>query len=207
MPIFAWNVPFVSLIFLKRSLVFSILFFSSISLHWSLRKVFSPLLAVSGTLHSYGYIFPLLLCFLLLFFSQLFVMPSQTTMLPLFMGMFLITASCTVSGTSIHSSTGTLSNLIPWIYLSHPIIGIGFRLYLNGLVVFPTFFNLGMNLAIRSSWSEPQSAPVCVCADCIELLHLWQWREYSLGIILAGNPWIGLLMISLESINFSSTGT
>ena len=39
-PIFAWNVPLVSLIFLKRSLVFPILLFSSISLHWSLRKAF-----------------------------------------------------------------------------------------------------------------------------------------------------------------------
>ena len=37
-PIFAWNVPLVSLIFLKRSLVFPILLFSSISLHWSWRK-------------------------------------------------------------------------------------------------------------------------------------------------------------------------
>ena len=34
--IFAWNVSLVSLIFLKRSLVFPILLFSSISLHWSL---------------------------------------------------------------------------------------------------------------------------------------------------------------------------
>ena len=39
-PIFAWNVPLVSLIFLKRSLDFPILLFSSISLHWSLRKAF-----------------------------------------------------------------------------------------------------------------------------------------------------------------------
>ena len=37
---FAWNVPLVSLIFLKRSLVFPILLFSSISLHWLLRKAF-----------------------------------------------------------------------------------------------------------------------------------------------------------------------
>ena len=44
-PIFAWYVPLVSLIFLKRSLVFPILFFSSISLHWSLRKAFLYLLA------------------------------------------------------------------------------------------------------------------------------------------------------------------
>ena len=38
--IFAWNVPLVSLMFLKRSLVFPILLFSSISLYWSLRKAF-----------------------------------------------------------------------------------------------------------------------------------------------------------------------
>ena len=39
-PIFAWNILLVSLIFMKRSLVFPILLFSSISLHWSLRKAF-----------------------------------------------------------------------------------------------------------------------------------------------------------------------
>ena len=45
-PIFAWNIPLVSLIFLKRSLVFPVLLFSSISLHWSLRKAFLSLLAI-----------------------------------------------------------------------------------------------------------------------------------------------------------------
>ena len=44
--IFEWNIPLVSLIFLKRSLVFPILLFPSISSHWSLRKAFLPLLAV-----------------------------------------------------------------------------------------------------------------------------------------------------------------
>ena len=44
-PIFAWNVPLVSLVFLKRSLVFPILLLSSISLHWSLRKAFLSLRA------------------------------------------------------------------------------------------------------------------------------------------------------------------
>ena len=38
--IFAWNIPLVSLIFLKRSPVFPILLFSSISLHWSFGKAF-----------------------------------------------------------------------------------------------------------------------------------------------------------------------
>ena len=45
-PIFAWNVPFVSLIFLKLSLGFPIQLFPSISLHWSLRKAFLSLLAI-----------------------------------------------------------------------------------------------------------------------------------------------------------------
>ena len=37
---------------------------------------------------------------------------------------------------------------------------------MNGLVVFPTFFNLSLNLAIRSSWSEPQLVPGLVFGDC-----------------------------------------
>ena len=36
---------------------------------------------------------------------------------------------------------------------------------LNGLEVFPTFVNLSLNLAIRSSRSEPQSGPGLVFAD------------------------------------------
>ena len=38
-----------------------------------------------------------------------------------FLGMVLITVSCTMVGTSIHSSSGTVSVLIPWIYLSLPL--------------------------------------------------------------------------------------
>ena len=45
-PIFAWNVPVVSLIFLKRFLAFPILCFSSIFLHWSVKKSFLSLLAI-----------------------------------------------------------------------------------------------------------------------------------------------------------------
>ena len=45
-PIFAWNIPLLSQIFLKRCLVFPISLFSSISLHWSLRKAFLSLLAI-----------------------------------------------------------------------------------------------------------------------------------------------------------------
>ena len=81
MPIFAWNVPLVSLIFLKRYLVFPILLFSSISLHWSLRKAFFSLLAILwNSTFKWVYIsFSPLPS--LLFFSQLFVRSPQTTIL------------------------------------------------------------------------------------------------------------------------------
>ena len=52
-------------------------------------------------------------------------------------------------------------------------------------MVFPTFFNLSLNLAIRSSWSEPQSAPGLVFPDCIELFHLWLQRIYQSDISIA----------------------
>ena len=96
-------------------LVFPILLFSSISLHWSLRKLSYLFLLFFGTLHSDVYIFPFLLCFLLLFFSQLFVRPPQTVVCFFYffhffsMGIVLIPVSCTMSWTSVHSSSGTLS--------------------------------------------------------------------------------------------------
>ena len=46
MPIFAWNVPLASPVFFTGSVVFPVLLFSSISLHCSLKKVFSFLLAI-----------------------------------------------------------------------------------------------------------------------------------------------------------------
>ena len=87
-PIFAWSVPLVSLIFLKRALVFPILLFYSISLHWSLRRAFLSSLFF-GTLHSNGYIFPFLFCLYLLFFYQLFVRPRPTSILPFCIYLFI----------------------------------------------------------------------------------------------------------------------
>ena len=72
-PIFAWNVPLISPLSLRRSLVFPVLLFSSTSLHYLLRKPFHLSLLFSVTLYSVGNIFPFLLCFLLLSFPQLFV--------------------------------------------------------------------------------------------------------------------------------------
>ena len=81
--IFAWNVPLVSLIFLKRSLVFPIVLFPLFLCIVHLRRkwtmhVISPLLLFFGTQHSVGYIFSFLLCLALLFFSQLFLKPLVT---------------------------------------------------------------------------------------------------------------------------------
>ena len=101
---------------LKRSYLYhSIVFLCFFALLTEEGFLISP--AILGTLNSNEYIFPFLVCLSLLFFSQLFVRPPQTTILPFlyffFLGMVLITASCTMSQTSAHSSLDTLSNLIP----------------------------------------------------------------------------------------------
>ena len=72
-PIFAWNVPLLFLIFLKRS-SFPLYCFS-LFLH-----IDHLSLLFFGTLHSDGYSFPFLLCLFCLF-SQVFVRPPQTTTL------------------------------------------------------------------------------------------------------------------------------
>ena len=120
------------------------------------------------TLHSVGCIFPFLPCFSLLFFPQLFVKPPQTTILPycifppLWDGFAHSLLYSVYKPMSIFLQAQSLLYLIPWIYSSHPLYnhkGFWFKSYLNGLVVFPTFFSLSMNLALRNSWSESQSAP------------------------------------------------
>ena len=64
-----------------HSLSYSIV--SSVSLHFSLttRSSYFSLLFF-GILHSVGYVLPFILCFWLLFISQLFVWPPKTTILP-----------------------------------------------------------------------------------------------------------------------------
>ena len=100
-PISAWNVSLVSLIFLKRSLVFLILLFSSISLHWSLRKAFLSLLAILwNSAFKWAY-----LSFSPLFFTSLLLTAickasseSHFAFLHFFfLGMILIPVSCTMS--------------------------------------------------------------------------------------------------------------
>ena len=118
-PIFAWNVPLVSLVFLKRSLVFPILLFSSISLHWSPRNAFLPLLAILWISEfKWVYLSFSPLPFTSLFFSAIckaFSVNHFAFLHVFFLGTVLITASCTRSWTSVCNSSGTLSDLIPWI--------------------------------------------------------------------------------------------
>ena len=112
-PIFAWNIPLVSLVFLKRSLVFPILLCSSISLHWLLRKAFLSLLAIlwkSVFKWEYLSFFPSF--FVSLHFTAICKASSDNHfafLLFFSMGMVLIPVSCAMSRTSVHSSSGTLS--------------------------------------------------------------------------------------------------
>ena len=126
-PINAWNIPLVSLILLKRYLVFPILLFSSISFHWSLRKAFLSLLAFlwnSAFRWVYLSFSPLPLASLV--FSAICEASSDNHFAFLyffFLGMVLITPSCTMSETFVHSSSWTVSGLIPWICWSPPLDG------------------------------------------------------------------------------------
>ena len=87
-PIFAWYVPLVSLIFFEEisSLSHSIVFLYFFALITEEGFLISP--CYSLELHSNGLIFSFLLCFLLLVFSQLFVSPPQTAILPFCISFF-----------------------------------------------------------------------------------------------------------------------
>ena len=116
-PIFAWKFPLVSLIFLKRSLVFPILLFSSISLHWSLRKTFLSLLAIlwNSAFRCLYLSFSPLLFTSFLFTAICKALPdSHFTFFHFFsMGMVLIPVSCTMWRTSVHSSSWNMKSSRP----------------------------------------------------------------------------------------------
>ena len=114
-PIFAWNIPLISPIFLKRSLLFPILLFSLFLCIVHLGRLSYLSLLFFGTLHSDGCIFSPLL-FTSLLFSGICKPSSDNHFAFLhffFLMIVLITASSTLSETSVHSSSGTLSDLIP----------------------------------------------------------------------------------------------
>ena len=156
---------------LSHSIVFS-------TLHSSLRKAFSSLLAIFWV-----YLFSSPLLFDYLLFTAICKAFSDSHFAFLhffFLQMVLIPVSCTMSRTSIHSSSNTLSirsDTLESICHFHCITLRDFIWVITEWSSgFPYFLNLSLNLAIRSSWSEPQSAPGIVFVDCIELLHLWLQR-------------------------------
>ena len=117
--IFAWNIPLASLVILKRSLVFSILLFSFISLHCSLRKAFLSLLAIlwnSAFIWVYLSFSPLPFAFL---FSA--ICKTSSVILPfciyLSWGWFWSPPAIQCHE-PLSLVSGTLSELISWIYLS-----------------------------------------------------------------------------------------
>jgi len=94
-----------------------------------------------------------------------------------FLGLVLITASCTMLWTSVHSSSGTLSVRSNPLNLSLPLYNHkGFGLVIPDWSSGFPYFSLSLNFAL-SLWSEPQSAPG-IFTDCIELLHLHLQRIY-----------------------------
>ena len=156
---------------------------SSMFMPCSFKKAFLSLLAVSGTLRSFGYTFPFLPCFLLLFLLQIFVKPPQiTTLTSSFFsspfGMFLFTASCKILQTSLHSFSDILftrSNpLNLFVSSTENLCGIWCKSYLAGLMIFCTFFCLSLNFAMRPWWSEPQSAP--------GLVFCWLYTAYPSSV-------------------------
>ena len=104
--------------------------------------------------------------------------------------MVLVTESCTVLGTSIYSSSGTLCLYLnrsnPWIYWSPPLCNqvIWCRSSLNGLLVFPTFFNFSLIFAMKEFMIRAKvSSRSC---------FYWLYRASS---SLAANNIINLLSI------------
>ena len=103
--------------------------FSCISLCWSLRKTFLSLLAILwNSAFKWVHFSVSLLPFASLLYSVICKAYSDNhfAFLHFFppLGMVMITASSTVSWTSVHSSLGTLLDLIPWIYLSLPVYNL-----------------------------------------------------------------------------------
>ena len=108
---------------LSHSIVF-LYFFCTVNLG----KLSYLSLLFFGTLHSRGYIFPFLLSLLAVFFLDTGKASSDNHFAFLhffFLGMVLITTSCTMLWTSVRSSSGTLSirsNHLESIHHLHSII-------------------------------------------------------------------------------------
>jgi len=125
-PIFAWNVSSVSIILLKRSLVFPILFFPSIFFcigHWGRLSYLS--LQFFGTLHSRVYLSFSPLPFASLLFTAVCMASSENHFA--FLHFFFLGMGLSLPPVQCHKSPSIvlqalcLSDLIPWIYFPLPL--------------------------------------------------------------------------------------
>ena len=187
--------------------MFPILLFSSISLHWSLRKAFLSFLAILwNSAFKWVYCSFSPLPFTSLLFSAVCKASSDNHFAFLhffFLRMVLITDSCAMSWISTHSSSGTLSDQIPWIYLSLLTTTV-----VSGLIYvipawssdFPYFLQFKsefgnkefMILATVRSWScfcwlyraSPSLAAKNI-VNLISVLTIWWWPcvESSLALL------------------------
>ena len=110
--IFGQNVPLISAMFLKRSLVFPLLLYSSRFTHYSLKKAF---LSLHALLWNSAFSWIHLSLYPLLFASLLSLAICQASsddhfafLLFFLFGVILFAASCTILQISIHSSSSTL---------------------------------------------------------------------------------------------------
>ena len=150
---------------------------SSISSHWSLRKAFLSLFVIlCNSAFKWVYLSSSPLFF---FFSQLFVRPPQSTILP-----FCISFSWGWSWSlppvqchkppSIVLQTLCLSDLIPWIYFLLPLYNH------KGLIEvipewsssFPYFIQLKSEFSNKEFMIWATVSSRSCFSDCIELLHL-----------------------------------
>jgi len=124
--IFGWNATFVSLIFLKRSLVFPILLFFSISLHCSLKKAFLHLLAILWN-SAFDWVYLFLSPFLLASHLPSAICKAFSENLFAFLYIFSIGTICSLPPVQYYGPLSIvlqalfLLDIILWIYSSLPL--------------------------------------------------------------------------------------
>ena len=175
--------------FLKRSLVFLILLFSCISLHWSLRKTFLFVLAILWNSAFNGYIFSFAFHFSL-FHSCLYGLLRQPFgfLHFFFLGMILITASCTTSWNSVHSSSDTLS--IRSNPLNHSVHGVLKARILKGFAIsfsigpcFVTLFKEVLHIILKILKN-------CFKLSCFVNNFLFSTFSFLRNYLTSGPPWL-----------------
>ena len=108
-PIFPWSIPMVSLIFLKRSIHFTMYYFPLILALFTYKTFLSLLAILWKSAFHWVYLSLSCLLFTSLIFSTVFNASSGNHFAfshLFFLGMVFVTTSCTMLQTSIHSSSG-----------------------------------------------------------------------------------------------------